>query len=223
MKLSYLGIVMIASLTMGMAIRAQAVDDLGSDLETIQQLMGTIREKFVFKREMKSECNLIISRAKSLQELYQQNGEKGVSSLYRSTLTPYLKTLEEYSRKKNGKADARLIETIQKLNSELNIKLTYARNLKGSYFSDVEVSVDTQISSRPVSGYEVWCVPQGWKGHPDHYERFDNLSTPAAKNLPPGNYFIWAVKGGKSKSAWYPFSFGSDGQKKRWIEVEVAK
>ena len=220
MKVSRILIIIALGLAMNISAQSQENDLFTSDLSSILKTIPAIKNQWKLDKDVRAQATSIVSNTEMLQKLYRRNGGKGVSDLYRSTLLPYISVLNEYANKKGKSADAKLTNAILELNEELRIKILFSQSMKGGGFADIEVVVDTKKSGEPISGYEVWYVPKGWRGNEEHYERFDNLSTPAVKQLPPGNYFIWTKKGGY-QSDYSPFSFGFDEQTKRRIDLEV--
>lgn len=125
-----------------------------------------------------------------------------------------------YARDIKKTVDEKLRKALNELADELNVKLTYSQTLKGEPAGLISVIVQTLKDDQEIGGYEVWYVTKGWADSKDHYQRFDTLSSPAIKDLPPGNYFIWTQKG-IVKTEQQPFTFGTDGISKREIQITV--
>jgi hypothetical protein len=73
-----------------------------------------------------------------------------------------------------------------------------------SFYSDPEsapqqvyVKVRTLKQGQEIQDWTVWCVPLGWEDDKAHAKEFDKHSSPTYKWMSPGEYKMWASRGGK--------------------------
>jgi hypothetical protein len=69
--------------------------------------------------------------------------------------------------------------------------------------------------------WTVWYVLLGWEGDRDHTIAFDKQSSPTnSQCIPPGNYRIWASRGGKVGIA-KPVPVGDNPSKSKDVDLEI--
>jgi hypothetical protein len=203
----------------------RSTDAFPDVLQTLDDSVKAIQTNQPLDSELKRVCSRIVDRSNDLLDFYVKSNRPSIPADYTASLTPYVETIRRFAAEskhiEGRKAiDPELRAALMDLDDELRIKVRYAKAMRGSYFSDITVVVNTLRSGNGISGYEIWYVPKAWKDSEDHYRRFDSLSTPSAKGLSPGNYFFWAKKS-TTRSEPTIFSIGHDGFSKRQIEIEV--
>jgi hypothetical protein len=102
-------------------------------------------------------------------------------------------------------------------------------NDHGNYFVQPTYGYETQRvelivttfdkDGKEVQNCEIWFVLKGWANYKDRYDHFDKPSSPASRDLPPGNYVVW-TRMGSAEGAQVPLKdLGIDGQKSRAISI----
>ena len=110
---------------------------------------------------------------------------------------------------------------LREVKSSLELKVKFAKSSKGNSLRLIQLLVKTVQGQNEVNNYEVWYVLRGWADVQDKYRRFDDLSSPAIKNMPAGNYLIWIQVSGKIVTERTPITLGDDGNSKRRITLSV--
>ncbi len=83
----------------------------------------------------------------------------------------------------------------------------------------VTVTVRTVSASEERPGHFVWYVERGWRSFSDRYKRFENMSSPTARRMAPGNWLIWAQ--GTSESERAPVTVGGEGQRQQSVDIRI--
>jgi hypothetical protein len=92
--------------------------------------------------------------------------------------------------------DGALLETIQAVAEDMRAKAENCRHSADGLGKEIKVTVRTVLGTQEVGGYEVWCAPAALVRFVEEHIRFPRVSSPTVmKNLAPGRYAIWLVKG----------------------------
>lgn len=194
--------------------------DVLKTLKGLNTYVDQIRNKNKNDEFIRNKAPLIILKIKELQDIFSNSQEDKLSKIYLESLVVYEIFFKKYAGTEIKPPDDKLKNKFEELDKELNAKLVFAKASRGNISSSISVVIKTIRNGMEEGGYEVWYVPKGWADEKDHYQRFDNLSSPSIMDLPPGNYFIWTLKG-NSKTEPRPLSLGEDKRSKRVIELNV--
>jgi hypothetical protein len=149
---------------------------------------------------------------------------KPIPRVYLESLALDAELLNKLANQKSRSkpAQARLLEGLGEVDSDLAIKVKQIKNGRGDGISLIQVQVRAKKGAQEVAGYEIWYVSRGWADVSSRFKRFDSLSNPSnppSMNLPAGNYFLWLGKGKPPEPL--PLYIGGDQKSKREIELVV--
>lgn len=85
--------------------------------------------------------------------------------------------------------DDQKLTICKSISTDMKLKEQYVRAT--SSFS-IKAKVHTKKGTAEVSGCQVWYVPAGWAYEVRRHRKFDRVSSPTEKPLPPGMYVMWA-------------------------------
>jgi hypothetical protein len=167
--------------------------------------------------------------ARFTRNLQQLTAGSKVPSLYADALNNDARELGNLAATVSANKDlgagdqTSLMQSFEDVHSDLAAKESFAEQNPSQPFAPVNVTVITRDKDvQQVSGYEVWYSLKGYYNYKDehHYHLFDKDSSPTSQPIPAGNYMFWAAKEGKDGPP-RPIDVGSDGQRKRSIDLET--
>ena len=123
------------------------------------------------------------------------------------------------TRAREARAPDGIIATAGAVRDDLQTKVGFVQGVKGDV-PDVAVSAWTPARRNPLNDYEVWYVPSAHETHPDRFDRFPGLSSPANQPLAPGNYVMWTQRGA-AKGDRRPVRVGTGGQDRTSVDLPV--
>ena len=145
-----------------------------------------------------------------------------VSTEYRESLLADAALLESAAAMlRSGDRDRALV-AVRDAEADLAIKREHVEaglGFSGGGLRTVRVTVRTTRGTQEERGHFVWFVARGWVNDPRRYARFDEMSSPTAAPLAPGNYFMWpgeATGGGRQ-----PIVVGGHGRSQQTIDLPL--
>jgi hypothetical protein len=173
------------------------------------------------KERMNHALSTIIRDIDFIQTVALKGRMRQIPEAYLHSLRLNADLLQQVRRRTaNGKADAFILDSLELVASDLNLKAQYIRSSRGSNLRLVEVLVHTLDDRKEVGGYEVWYVPVGWVDEPREYKRFGRLSSPTYMDLTPGNYLMWSrLKNRESEKT--NISVGKNGRSRDEVDLIV--
>jgi hypothetical protein len=166
----------------------------------------------------KDEMKAISDSINELERLLQVDLKSTPPPAFVEALEMDANLLEIISKKREVE---RALALLREVRSSIELKVKFAKSSKGNALRLIQLLVRTVHGQSEVSNYEVWYVPRGWADVPDKFRRFDDLSSPAIKDMPAGNYIIWVQVTGKIVTERTPITLGDDGSSKRKITLSV--
>lgn len=145
-----------------------------------------------------------------------------IPNLYLHTLTGQGALINELAKSQLPQKPhkTKLLRVLFEVDSDLDLKLNYAKSSLGAALRSVQVIVHTLRKGKDENDYEVWYVPKALIDNREYYAQFDRLSSPTDMGLPAGNYYIWAQKG-DMLSEKKPVSLGNDNKSRREIDIPL--
>jgi hypothetical protein len=218
MRLGYLllAILMSVSFTNAAIATQQRPQQILSSMRTsIKELQDSSISR---NPSAKEQLEAISNAINELEHLLKLDSISVLHPAYQEALEMDAKLLE--SLIKRGDIES-VLGKLKEVRSSLELKVKFAASSKGSALRLIQLLVKTVQKQQEVNGYEVWYVPRGWAGAPDKYRRFDDLSSPAIKELPAGNYLIWLQVAGRDVTERIPITLGEDDKSKRRVTLSV--
>jgi hypothetical protein len=207
--------VSLSSVDTAIAIQQRSEDIFSSMQTTVTALQNSSKS---LNSSAKEELEIITAAIKDLERVSKANPVTARHPAYREALEMDAKLLQSLLNEEKSEV---IVSKLSEVRSSLVLKVRFATSSKGSSLRLIQLIVKTMQGQREVGEYEVWYVPRGWADVADKYRRFDDLSSPAIKDLPAGNYLIWLQVTSKIVTERVPVTLGEDGKSKRRVTLSV--
>jgi len=158
---------------------------------------------------------------KAIKNKWRAARDKGVPADYLGSLKFDCDLLALAAKETDG---AQATAVLRDVNDDLKVKAQFARgamNAAEVFGAEVRVTVKTMRSDQEVGGYLIRCNPKRYADNRAPMFVFNSPSSPTSRNLPPGNYRMWAEddKGNVVKAV--PVTIGADGNAEEMIRLDV--
>lgn len=189
-----------------------------SIFSSMRASVTTLLNRKSLNSSAKEELEVIAIAIKELERVLKVDSVSVRHPAYQEALEMDAKLLESVIQEEKLET---VLSKLREVRSSLGLKVRFAKSSKGSSFRLIQLLVKTVQGQLEVNDYEVWYVPRGWADVSDKYRRFDDLSSPAIKDLPAGNYLIWLQITSKVVTERVPITLGEDGKSKRRVTLSI--
>ena len=189
-----------------------------ASLGNIDKAAYTLKERFVRDAAIVDKLGETIGATDELRTIMKSARNVILSDVYHQSLQLDAELLQNAIER--SPEPQQVLTSVSAVAADLSLKAKFSKTSRGDPFRLIQVVVRTISRSIETGGYEIWYVPKGWADAKKAYKRFDVLSSPSIMELPPGNYFVWAVRD-KESIAPRPLSLGDDGKSKRIVDLPV--
>ncbi|MBI3416097.1 MAG: hypothetical protein HY043_12430 [Verrucomicrobia bacterium] len=117
--------------------------------------------------------------------------------------------------------DEDVAATVKAVAIDLHVKAENCRHSLDGLGKEIKVTVRTKQGTEEITGFEVWCAPMALARFKDEHIRFPKVSSPTVfKNLAPGYYAMWLIRG-KEKGPSVAQTIGGNGETELEIDLPV--